>query len=257
MTDTIDHYFTALGEGRYAPTAHTQGAWQEDEQHVAPVIGLLVHSLELRHPSELQWARVSVDILGMIPREEVSVRTRVLRPGRTIELLEAEAEIGGRPTVRATAWRLVRSDTTAVAAVEGDPMPSPEETPVWDGMDQWGGNFISSLQFRSAGGRPGRGHAWVHSPLQLVDGEDASELASWVGLLDTANGIATRQDPRQWLYPNVDLTLHLHRQPQGTWVGLDTRVSWGPEGLGQTSSVVHDVAGPVGTVEQALTVRKV
>lgn len=252
----MDHYFTALGEGRYAPTALTQGAWQEDEQHVAPVIGLLVHALELNHPSELQVTRVSVDILGVIRREEMTVTTRVLRPGRTIELLEAEVAIGGRPTVRATVWRLVRSDTSEVAAVEHDPIPSPEETPLWDGMDQWGGSYLRTLEFRSGGGRRGRGQAWVHSPLRLVDGEDVSDLARWVGVLDTANGIATRQSPGEWVYPNVDLTLHLHRQPQGTWVGLDTRVSWGPDGIGQTSSVVHDRSGPVGTVEQALTLRK-
>lgn len=258
MTQTSEHYFTALGGGRYAPTEQTQGAWQEDEQHVAPVIGLLVHALELNHPSEhLQWARVSVDILGMIRREEMQVTTRVLRPGRTIELLESVVEIGGRPTVRATAWRLVRGETAEVAAVEHDPMPGPDELPVWDGMAQWGGHFIRSVEFRAAGNRPGRGRAWARTPLALVDTEPVSDLARWVGLLDTANGIATRRSPREWLYPNVDLTLHLHRQPRGTWVGLDTRVHWGPDGLGQTSSVVHDVDGPVGTVEQALTVRKV
>lgn len=257
VTQTVEHYFTALGEGRYLPTEQTQGAWQEDEQHVAPVIGLLVHALELAHPREdLQLARVSVDILGMIRREEMQVSTRVLRPGRTIELLESVVGIGGRPAVRATAWRLVRSDTREVAAVEDDPLPPPEEVPAWDGMQQWGGHFIRSLEFRSAGGRPGRGRAWVRTPLSLVDGEPVSDLARWVGLLDTANGIATRRSPQEWLYPNVDLTLHLHRQPRGPWVGLDTRVHWGPDGIGQTSSVVSDADGPVGTVEQALTVRR-
>lgn len=258
MTQTVEHYFTALGQGRYLPTHRTQGAWQEDEQHVAPVIGLLVHALELNHPrADLQWARVGVDILGMIRREEMHVTTRVLRPGRTIELLESVVEIGGRPTVRATAWRLVRGETAEVAAVEHDRMPGPEEMPVWHGMEQWGGHFIQSVEFRATGNRPGRGRAWARTPVQLVDTEPVSDLARWVGLLDTANGIATRQSPREWLYPNVDLTLHLHRQPRGTWVGLDTRVHWGPDGLGQTSSVAHDVDGPVGTVEQALTVRKV
>ena len=252
------HYFTALGEGRYLPTEHVQGAWSPDEQHVAPVIGLLLHALEHEHPREdLQWARVSVDILGFIRREEMLVTTRVLRPGRTIELLEATAEIGGRATVRATAWRLVVGDTTVVAAEEQESMPGPDEVPAWDGMDHWDGGFIRSLEFRSVpGSRPGRGRTWVRTSVPLVGGEQASALASWVGLLDTANGTAGREAPRDWLFPNVDLTLHLHRIPEGPWVGLDTRVSWGPSGIGQTSTVLHDEQGPVGTVQQALTLRR-
>lgn len=254
-----DPYFVALGEGRYRPTEQVQGAWSPDEQHVAPVIGLLLHTLELNHPREdLQWARLGVDILGFIRREEMTVTTRVLRPGRTIELLEATVAIGGRDTVRLTAWRLVRGDTREVAGLpepEGEPMPGPDEVPDWDGMLHWGGGFIRSLRFRSVGNAPGRGRTWVRTDVPLVAGEQASALAAWVGLLDTANGSAVRQDPREWMFPNVDLTLHLHRTPQGPWVGLDTRVAWGPTGVGQTSSEVHDEQGPVGTLEQCLTLR--
>jgi hypothetical protein len=77
-----------------------------------------------------------------------------------------------------------------------------------------------------------------------------------VGLVDTANGTGVRRSPREWMFPNVDLTLHLHRQPVGPWLGLDTSVVFGPTGQGVTSSVLHDVHGPVGRAEQVLTVRE-
>ncbi|MDQ3824613.1 MAG: thioesterase family protein, partial [Actinomycetota bacterium] len=32
-------------------------------------------------------------------------------------------------------------------------------------------------------------------------------------------------------------------------------VSFGPKGLGLTSSVIHDTHGPIGTTSQALTIR--
>lgn len=257
MTEADAHYFTALGDGRYEPTEHTQGAWQPQEQHVAPVIGLLVHALELAHPREdLALARVSVDILGMIPRSTMEVSTRVLRPGRTIELLESSVQIEGRTAVRATCWRLVRSDTREVSAVEEPGLPHPDEVEPWHGMDRWDGGFIRTLEFRSVAARPGRAQTWVRTPVPLVAGEPRSELACWIGLLDVANGTTARHAPQEWAFPNVDLTLHLHRVPEGPWVGLDTRSSWGPEGVGQTSSVVHDLQGPVGTVEQALTLRR-
>jgi len=65
----------------------------------------------------------------------------------------------------------------------------------------------------------------VRTPVALVDGEQTSELARWVGLLDTANGIAVRESPETWLFPNVDPTLHLHRLPVGPWLGLDIQAA--------------------------------
>lgn len=257
MTADEDHYYVALGDGRYRPTRHTMGAWSEDEQHMAVVTGLLVHNLERHDPRpDLQWGRMTFDILGMIHRSETTVRTRTLRPGRTIELVEAVASAGGRDVVRASAWRLVRGDTSAVAGVEAEPLPAPVSVPVWQGMEHWGGDFLRTLEFRALEGlRPGRGKVWVRTGHPLVAGEETSDLARWCGMLDVANGIAWRQPPQEWLFPNVDLTLHLHRQPEGPWVGLDTQVSWGPTGIGQSSSAVHDQHGPVGTVEQSLTLR--
>jgi hypothetical protein len=56
-------------------------------------------------------------------------------------------------------------------------------------------------------------------------------------------------------FPNLDLTLHLLRPPVGEWIGFDTTVSFGATGLGLTSTVLHDLDGPIGTVAQTLTVR--
>ena len=80
--------------------------------------------------------------------------------------------------------------------------------------------------------------------------------AAFLSVVDTANGIAVRQDPREWMFPNVDLSVHLWRQPVPGWVGLDTTVVFGTGGVGLTSSTLHDVEGPVGRCEQILTVRR-
>jgi hypothetical protein len=49
--------------------------------------------------------------------------------------------------------------------------------------------------------------------------------------------------------------VHLFRAPEVGWVGFDTTVTFGTEGLGLTSSTLYDVHGPVGRSEQSLTVR--
>jgi len=80
-------------------------------------------------------------------------------------------------------------------------------------------------------------------------------LTSYIALVDIANGLAARRPPDEWVFPNTDLTIHLHRQPRGHWVGLDTTAPFGPTGQGVTSTVLHDGSGPVGFAHQILTAR--
>jgi len=88
----------------------------------------------------------------------------------------------------------------------------------WPLTDVWPGGYIASLDVRRlAPPLPGRTTAWVSTPLDLVAGEPVSPLASYIALVDTANGIAVRQPPTAWMFPNVDLTIHLHRRPEGRW----------------------------------------
>lgn len=253
-----DAYYRALGDGRYRPTIHTQGAWRATEQHMAPVGGLLVHALERHDPNpDLQVARVSFDILGIIPVADGEVRVSTVRPGRTIELLQADYILDGRTAVVARAWRLLRADSASVAAGHEPPMPAPHEVPLWDGMSAWPGGYIDSLEFRSVpGAQPGRGQAWLRTDVPLVHGEDVSPLAQLMALADTANGIAPVLPMRAWMFPNTDLTLHLFRQPVGAWLGFDIHASVGPTGVGTTSSVLHDIEGPFGRAEQIVTVRR-
>jgi hypothetical protein len=250
-------YFVPLGDGRFRATSHTSGAWSEAEQHISPMTGLVVHEIERRLPSELVVSRVAMDILGTVAVDEFSVDLSVVRPGRTIELVEALVTWAGRSVVLARVWRLAAGDTAAVAG--GEPPAASTDLPSWDMTSVWPGGYIASLDVRRAADAvPGRATAWVGSPLALVDGEESSHLARYLMLVDTANGISVREDPRRWMFPNVDLTIHLHRQPVAGPVGpvgLETTVTFGGTGQGLTHSVLHDARGPVGRASQSLTIR--
>ena len=82
-----------------------------------------------------------------------------------------------------------------------------------------------------------------------------SPTARMAGLLDIANGLAVRVDPREAAFPNLDLTAHIFAEPTGEWIGFDTAVSMGATGIGLTHSTIHDQTGPIGVVSQILTVR--
>jgi hypothetical protein len=254
-------FFERIDEHRYRPTAHSGGAWDPDELHFSPLGGLIVHAID-RHraghaDAGLALSRISFDILGRLANDVCEIAVEVLRPGRTIELLEATLSIGGRPVIRARAWLLATLDTSAVAGGGDAALPSPEPLDSWALSSVWpAGGVVDSVDIRPVGTpQTGRTTAWITTDVELVAGEAVSPLARYVTLVDLANGIATRQPPSEWMYPNVDLTMHLHRQPTGRWVGLDTTVVFGPSGQGITSSVLHDLAGPIGHAHQMLTVR--
>ncbi|MEV6161679.1 thioesterase family protein [Streptomyces sp. NPDC052052] len=262
MTDHAarESYYERTGEHRYKPTAHAGGAWNLDEQHFSPVAGLIVHAMDQhlagRPENTLTPVRISFDILGRIPLGECEIQVATIRPGRTIELIEAVLLIDDRAIVRARAWLAASYDTSAVADSPHERLPAPETLEPWVMSNAWGGGYIASIDARRMTPlRRGRGTAWISSRLDLVAGEPSSPLASYITLVDTANGVAVQQDPTEWMFPNLDLTIHLHRRPRGPWTGLDTTVTFGPSGHGLTSSVLHDIDGPVGHAEQILTVR--
>lgn len=252
-------YFQRLDARRFRATDAVSGAWNVEEQHIAPALGLLAHVVEAdrdqRRDDGLPLARLSYDIRGTVPVDVVEVDVRVVRPGRTIELTEATLRHGGREAVVLRAWLLRGSDTTSVAGTSVSRMPPPSQLPPWDPTTVWPGGFIKSVQLRRDQEEPGRAQFWVRSTTTLLDDEPVSELARFTSLLDIANGMTVRASPQEVLFPNVDLTAHFFKQPRGEWVGFDTSVSFGPTGLGVTSSLLHDVHGHVGTMAQALTVR--
>lgn len=252
-------YFSRLGPGTFRPTGHVSGAWDESMQHIGPALGLLAHAVERdcaeRRDDPMVVSRLTYELLGVVPMDEVDVQVEVVRPGRTIELVEATYSHAGRIGTRLRAWLQTPRDIGSLAADGFDPLPPPAGMEPWDPTTVWPGGFLASAQVRRDSAGPGRARYWVRTDVPLIEGEEVSTLARTAGLVDIANGMAIRADPSAVQFPNIDLTAHLVRRPRGEWVGFDTRVTFGPGGLGLTASVLHDEDGPLGTVSQSLTVR--
>lgn len=254
-------YFERTGATSFRATQYVGGAWRADEQHIAPALGLLLHAVETdrdaRRDDRLVVARVSYDILGVLPIADVETAVRVVRGGRTIELVEATLSHAGRPAVLLRAWLMQQRDTAALAGTALTPLPPPEDLPSLDWSSLWSGGFIDTVEVRRVEASPGRALSWVRTALPLVADEPVSRLAAVAGLADVANGMSPRADPAQVAFPNVDLTAHLFAEPHDGWLGLDTTASFGATGLGLTSTVLHDERGPFGVMAQMLTVRPV
>ncbi|WP_439380400.1 thioesterase family protein [Amycolatopsis lexingtonensis] len=254
-----DAFYVPLGEDRFSATAHTAGPWSSESQHFGPPSALLVRALENvepAHPAEL--ARVTVEILGPAPVAELTVRARVERPGRSVELLQAELASAERVVARASAWRVATSDTAEIATDGGPMLPAPDSVTESPWPEGWQSGYLDAVEWRAVRGGmdvPGPAAVWARQRVPLVDGEEPSGLQRLFTIADSGNGVSNFLDPRQWWFINSELTVHLRRAPEGEWLGLDAVTLVGEHGIGTATSILHDVSGPLATGAQALMVR--
>jgi len=97
--------------------------------------------------------------------------------------------------------------------------------------------------------------AWMRMKLPLLPGEKPSPFVRTVIAADSGNGVAQVVDYKNFTFINADLTIHLHRQPRGEWIGLDAHTILHEGGSGLSDSVLHDEHGPVGRAFQTLVVQ--
>lgn len=250
---------TGMVTAHYRSTILAQGAWNEHEQHMAPATGIICAELEQFSPrNEMRIGRISLDILGLIPAGEFTISTKVIRSGKTIELIESEMKAQGKSCIVARTWRMMVQNSKSIQDLEDRQVLGPENAPIWEGIRQWPGGYIQSIQARSHERRAGQGVVWLNTVHDMVEGQTTSDFVHLMGMVDTANGVVSRQSwPFTWGFPNLDLQIHLHRLPQGQWLGLETVQQYGEDGIGLTSSVLHDIDGPFGRSEQILTLRQI
>lgn len=254
-------YFERVGASRFRATEHVGGGWNPAEQHIAPALGLLAHAIEADHSARrddvLTIGRLSYDILGTLPIDIVDIELSVLRPGRTIELVEARLMHEGRTAVIARAWLMQAYDSAPFAGTAFPRIAPPDAMEAWEPATIWPGGFVRTVETRKARSAAGRAVSWIRTDVALIDGERVSLTARALAIVDIANGLTPRAATEAVAFPNLDLTVHLFESPRGDWLGLDTTVSFGPSGIGLTHSVVHDLHGPIGIVSQCLTVRPI
>lgn len=245
---------------RFHATHSTTGPWFADAQHVGPPSALLVRALERMEAGHgTQLSRITVEVLGPVPAGEVAITTRVERPGRSVALLAADMTAGGRVVLRAHAWRLAVGDTAAVAHGAVDPPPPPEQgVPREERPAGWLPGFIDALEWRWLRGwlgEVGPGTVWARQRVALVEGEEPSPLQRMAVVADSGNGAAAPLDVRRWLFVNTELTMHMHRAPQGEWMCVDAGTVIGPTGMGTVSGLLFDELGHFGRSAQSLIVR--
>jgi len=206
-------------------------------------------------------ARVTFEILGPMPLGVLTCSAEVVRPGRSVELIEGALAHDGVDLVRARAWRI---HTVPVTLDEGPPPeespPGPELAATGDFFPvEWDAGYHTAMDVRFLSGgytEAGPAKAWMRMRVPLVEGEEPSALDRVLVAADAGNGVSSPLDHRRYLFINADLSVALRRLPEGEWVCLDAVTYAEPDGVGLSDTALLDERGLVGRVTQSLLVRE-
>lgn len=255
-----DAFYVADGD-LYAATESTRGPWDPGAQHAGPPVALIGAALEgLPEAEQFQLGRLTFEILRSVPIAPVRVEARIVRPGRRVQLLEAELSVAGEALIRARAWRLRRAEVgiPAAAAVAPPPPPRPDRV---GGADYFPGaeprGYHTAMEVRFAAGaftEPGPATAWLRMREPLLAGAEPSPLQRTLVAADVGNGISASLDFGRYLFVNVDLTVQLERLPAGEWICVDAVTLPQPSGIGTAESVLYDARGRIGRALQTLLI---
>ncbi len=259
-------FYEPAGQDTYVATAATVGPWSLDAQHGGPPSALAARALERHEADERQrLARVAVDILRPIPVGKLSVRTRLVRPGRRITLAEAVMEADGHEVMHARGWRIERPAGDVPEIVDGAsaaPLPAAGDGAVPSIFTREPEGYLASIEWRFMPQDPTATHAryaqvraaWTRPRIPLLPDEEPSAMSRALLVADSGSGVGAALPATEFIFINVDVTVVLPRDPAGDWLLLEAATTVGSDGTGLAMTRLSDQTGPCGRAWQTLLV---
>jgi Acyl-CoA thioesterase C-terminal domain/Acyl-CoA thioesterase N-terminal domain len=252
----VPEAFYELDGERFVPSELSRGPWDPEAQHAGPPSALVAREIARTEPRDgMRVGRITLEIMRPVPLAPLSVSAQIVRPGRSVELLEAALSGPDGELIRARAWRVQVGD---LRLDEQEPPPAGPETGGDSDFFSTGQEvgYHTAMEYRFVQGgflAPGPATVWMRPRVPLVAGEQTTPLERVFIAADSGNGVSAALDWRRTIFINTDLTVHLLREPAGEWVGLDavTHV----DGVGMADSALYDERGRIGRAVQTLLVR--
>jgi len=263
VNPSAESYYQPLEAGRFRSSAATSGPWSPHAQHGGPPAALLGRALEaIDEGVPRVIGRFTMDLLGPVPVQDLTVTTSVLRPGRTVSLRQAElSDPTGRVVARAQGWTFPEIESPVGSAPDGFGVPlghGPVDGHHEEPPESWSRGYLDSVEWQWIEGavtRPGPAVVWMRPLVPLVPGEELTPLQRLLTCVDSASGASATLDTTEWNFMNTDLTVHLLRPPVGEWVCLRAETTLSTGSVGLAASEVYDELGLVARSAQALLVQ--
>lgn len=242
------------------PTELTRGPWRPDAQHGGPPSALLGWGVEARATAVGgQVARIGVELVRPVPLVPLRLEADLEPVSRRVSHASATLRAGDVVVAMARALVLHVASVDPVEETTAADLPGDDATraaPRWavdDGMPAYHRDAVEHRFVAGEFTEPGPAVDWVRLKVPVVAGEEPSGLCRVLAVADFGSGISAvfGRDSGVGLI-NADLTLALHRHPEGDWIRLDSRTRLGSAGVGLCTTAVSDQRGLVGTATQSL-----
>ena len=262
-----DSFYEPDGDA-YVATEATRGPWDPGAQHAGPPSALIGREIERLGGGKMaggegapaQVGRITYEIVRSVPIGRLHVKAEVVRPGRRVEMVQATlTDDGGDVLVRAQGWRL-RTESVGFEKPDGfsEPPPGPDRAEPGQFFETgYDVGYHTAMDYRFTEGafiERGPATVWMRMGLPLIPGEVPTPLQRVLAAADSGNGVSAALDWSKFLFINVDLTVHLHRMPEGEWVCLDAVTLPEPNGIGMADTRLLDERGPIGRAAQTLLI---
>ena len=256
--------FERAGE-RFVATDVARGPWDAGSCHGGAPAALLATAIDATPALvPMQGVRLSYDILRPVPTgRRLDLDVEVAREGKRVQALNATLvdTADGTELVRCRALRI---RTGEVELPDDRPRPGAAPSPAPEALERFPGlpwfepeGFWQAVDVRFVSGMlgdPGEGIAWFRVVAPLADGLAITPLGRAAAAGDFGNGIGAPVPMGPYRYVNPDLTIDLHRLPEGEWVALTANSVAEPTGVGLATSVLADRRGVIGSALQSLYV---
>ncbi len=254
-------FFTTEDGDWFTPTEHTRGPWDVNACHAGPPTGLLARAVEQLIPDK-RLIRLTVDLLRPIPFAGFQVRASITRSGRSTAASAASlVNREGKTVAAATSLHMLKQSPIeypthtipSIKPTEANDGPFPIQTlhdkPAFNG---------SGVQIKYPDGEnsgPGPTTVWMKTVPLLVS-ETPSAFQRICPLADCGNAFGRNAEPSEVSFVNPDLTVVLHRDPVGDWLGSQSVGYWEATGQGLADALLFDEHGAVGRALQTMLLKR-
>lgn len=246
-------------EGLWHPAPETKGPFPG--QHAGAVAGLLAGCME--RWAAAHWAggedsagaghpaQFALYLLRPVPVEPLAVEIEAIQTGRRVAVLRAQLSCKGKLAAFAELALIRGLEIPTLGPLPEEPR-DPASAPPFDlwryAESPW---YADACELRQEAEPPHTIWMRARRPAIAAPGPMArtAALADWISGLTRPDGPI---DPKVGGFPNVDLTVHLARAPQGDWIGAEGTPLWHGGGHGLTATVLRDAGGVIGRAAQSV-----
>ncbi len=245
-------YFTLDGDV-FHPNDPSRGPWNRETLAGRAISGILGYAVEQRHGDDgFVPARLTVDMFRVAPYRPMEVTTRVVREAGRIKVVDAELICEGLTVARASC-QFLRKTENPQAKIWGPPgwtATKPEDLPepvlppgapeALRAIRMISGQMFMAVQRR----------AWMREVRDFTQTAPLTPFMRAALAADFASPFSNHGDAGLE-FINTDVTLYLHRAPEGAWLGMEVVDHNAAAGVSVGSCRLYDAQGPIGTCTAA------